>query len=433
MFQQHPLKEMIKKRQKGIMDGICACCSANEYVIAAAFNRAKKTSRYALIEATANQVNQYGGYTGMRPEDFADFVHAIALDCGFQKEKIILGGDHLGPLVWQRYDEAQAMKKADTLIRQYIMSGFTKIHIDTSMRLNNDDHARPLPLTVIAKRGAMLAKAAEEAFLDYIKINPMAIHPVYVIGSEVPIPGGAVREKNLSITSPESFEDTMKHFRDAFLAYGVQNVFDDVIAVVVQPGVEFSNDTVDEYCTEAAKALTEKLKDYRGIVFEGHSTDYQRKEKLREMVNDGIAILKVGPMLTHALREGLFALSLIEKELIEESQQARFIETLEEVMLENPVHWKAYYGSDQKQNKISRKYGLLDRCRYYLSDERVQAAVKKLRRNLDDEGIPLTLLSQYLPIQYERIRNGIVQNNTKEILIDKIGFAIDNYMYALDA
>ena len=61
--------------------------------------------------------------------------------------------------------------------------------------------------------------------------------------------------------------------------------------------------------------LTELLKDEAGLVYEAHSTDYQRPESYRNLVRDGFAILKVGPALTFAMREVLEALSLIEAEL----------------------------------------------------------------------------------------------------------------------
>ena len=48
-----------------------------------------------------------------------------------------------------------------------------------------------------------------------------------------------------------------------------------------------------------------------GLVFEAHSTDYQPPESLSRLVIDGFAILKVGPGLTFALREALYALDEI--------------------------------------------------------------------------------------------------------------------------
>ena len=52
------------------------------------------------------------------------------------------------------------------------------------------------------------------------------------------------------------------------------------------------------------------------MVFEAHSTDYQTDAALAALVADGWGVLKVGPGLTFALREALFALAAIEDELV---------------------------------------------------------------------------------------------------------------------
>ena len=62
-----------------------------------------------LIEATCNQVNQEGGYTGMTPADFRGFVEAIAARVGFDPSRIILGGDHLGPNPWKQLPAEEAL------------------------------------------------------------------------------------------------------------------------------------------------------------------------------------------------------------------------------------------------------------------------------------------------------------------------------------
>ena len=140
----------------------------------------------------------------------------------------------------------------------------------------------------------------------------------------------------------------------------------DVVAVVTQPGVEFGDDQVFMYDRKAASDLCEALKDFPELCFEGHSTDYQSKECLKQMVEDGIAILKVGPALTYGLREGLFSLSMMEKELVPEEKQAHFIETLEAAMLDNPNNWIKHYHGSTKQIALCRKYSFSDRARYYI-------------------------------------------------------------------
>ncbi|NLC69614.1 MAG: class II D-tagatose-bisphosphate aldolase, non-catalytic subunit [Clostridiaceae bacterium] len=435
MHMKHPLKDIVAMNKRGMGAGIYSACTANSYVIEACMESALQGNNYLLVEATANQVNKFGGYTGMKPSDFCKFIHDIARKTGFPQDKLILGGDHLGPLVWKNENSREAMKKADELIRLFVLSGFTKIHIDTSMHLGDDDKSTPLDLEIIAGRGARLCKFAEEAFKDLLDRHPGSTPPVYVIGSEVPIPGGAQEEDGgVQVTRAEDFENTVKTFRKAFMELGLEKAWENVIAVVVQPGVEFGDDGVHEYDREAAKELCKALSRYPGIVFEGHSTDYQAPKKLKQMVEDGIAILKVGPALTFALREALFALNHMEEELFRDVpgvRLSRFIETLDEAMLKNPENWEKHYHGDSRKIAFARKYSYSDRCRYYLPDPEVRKSIDILIKNLNSTGIPLTLVSQYMPIQYNKIRDGLLENKPETLLKDRIINYIDDYMYAV--
>ena len=309
----HPINEIIKKRQLGMLLGIASFCTANDIVIEAILDNANRFGDYVLIESTANQVNQFGGYANMTPFEFSQYIFEIAKKVNFPKEKIILGGDHLGPLAWADKPEKEAMENACELVKQAVLAGYTKIHLDTSMMLADDSPDERLSDEIIAKRGAMLYNSCEEAFKKRCEEYPESMHPVYIIGSEVPIPGGIQSEDDaLQVTDIKDFENTINTYKAIFNEFGFNDAFDNIVAIVVQPGVEFGNDELHIYDRNASKDLSNKLKEYPNLVFEGHSTDYQSKFKLKEMVEDGVAILKVGPALTFALREGLFALSLIE-------------------------------------------------------------------------------------------------------------------------
>ena len=434
MHLKHPLKDIVDMQKNGKPTGIYSICSANEYVIEAAMEKALVTNTPVLIEATANQVNQFGGYTGMRPADFRDFVLSIARRTGFPIDNIILGGDHLGPLTWKDEKADTAMEKAAELIRQYVLAGFTKIHIDTSMHLADDAPDVRLDTGVIARRGASLCQAAVEAFAVLLRPQPDAIPPVYVIGSEVPIPGGSQEEEDgLQVTKAADFEETVRVYKSEFEKCGLTSTWENVIAVVVQPGVEFGDEVVHEYDRERAKALVSSLSKFPGMVFEGHSTDYQTAEKLRQMVEDGIAILKVGPALTFALREGLFALAFMERMLFEGKRDMRlsnFIETLDNVMIDNPDNWKKHYHGSDEKIVFARRFSLSDRCRYYLPVLEVADSIKLLISNLRTVKIPLTLISQFMPIQYARIRSGSLENDPEALLKDRVTNCIEDYIYA---
>ena len=395
----HPITAILAQRASGVKAGIYSACTANHHVLYAVCKRAAETGGVALIEATANQVNRYGGYTGMTPSDYVSFVHAIADEAGLDRKKLVLGGDHLGPLTWQSLDEAEAMQKSEELIRDYVRAGFTKIHIDTSMRVATDSKTERLSDETIARRGAALARAAEEEFAALKALCPDAMHPIYCIGSEVPIPGGAQEaEDSVAVTSPEAFEHTVETFKRAFETAGADGAWPYVTGVVVQPGVEFGDEDVIEYNPEKAAALIEALKRHPGIVFEGHSTDYQTKWKLREMVRDGIAILKVGPALTFALREGLFALAMMEEALLPQHPEltpSSYIATMDAVMLENDGSWRKYYHGSPERQAFKRKYSYSDRCRYYMPVEMVDRAVQRLLKGCNH--LPPAILSGSAP------------------------------------
>lgn len=430
---KNELLRMVEKRQMGIHCGVPSFCSANKFVIETCIEQAQRNDDYVLIEATSNQVNQYGGYMGMHSEDFKDYVYKIADHLNFDRNKIILGGDHLGPLPWCDKPAIEAMEEAKELVRQCVKAGYLKVHLDTSMRLGDDDPNVRLSDDTIAERGAELYGEAMKAYNELLQTNPDAIRPVFVIGSEVPIPGGAQEtEVKLEVTKVEDFENTILAYQKAFFKRGIMNPWKDIIAIVVQPGVEFGEMDIVPYDRFAAKALCNKLQQYPDIVFEGHSTDYQPYGKLREMVEDGIAIIKVGPALTYAVREAIFALSMIEDELvINKDSRSNFREVLEKVMLEDDHNWKKYYKGSDQEKLLLRKYSFSDRCRYYFSNQEVQKAIDILFANLEETGIPVHILHQYMPLQYPHVRDGQIKALPRELVKDAVRFIVENYNYAV--
>jgi tagatose-1,6-bisphosphate aldolase non-catalytic subunit AgaZ/GatZ len=95
------LDQLADLRTKGTPRGITSVCSAHPVVLRAALRHGAQPGRTVLIEATCNQVNHRGGYTGMVPADFAALVARIAAEEGCPMEQVILGGDHLGPNPWR--------------------------------------------------------------------------------------------------------------------------------------------------------------------------------------------------------------------------------------------------------------------------------------------------------------------------------------------
>lgn len=423
--EMHYLQKIIKENKEGKNRGIYSVCSSNKLVIEAALEKAKEDGRHLLVESTANQVNQFGGYTGMKPVDFIKFMEERAQAVGFDKEKLILGGDHLGPLTWTHLNEDEAMENAKELVKEYVEAGYTKIHLDTSMKLK-DDPEGPLSVERVAERAAILAQVCESIERDD--------KPIYIVGSEVPIPGGATDDHDtVQVTSVEDFENQVEAFSKAFKNKGLEEAWKRVIAFVVQPGVEFGNDEIIDYEREKAVDLTNALKNYNQLAFEGHSTDYQLEKNLRQMVEDGVAIIKVGPGLTFALREALYNLEMIEKEMLKESGKfSNFSKVIEKAMNDNPDNWIKHYHGSEFEKKIQRKYSFSDRVRYYLNEPEVERSIEKLFENIEiiKDEIPLGVISQYLPNTYMKIRKKELSRDPKSWVIDAVKEALDPYVKA---
>ncbi|MDW5378772.1 D-tagatose-bisphosphate aldolase, class II, non-catalytic subunit [Halomonas sp. HP20-15] len=412
----HLLDAVVAANREGRRRGIYSVCSAHPLVLEAAFLQARQDASPLLIEATCNQVNQEGGYTGQTPEDFRDRVLAIAGECGFDPARLILGGDHLGPSPWQSQPAEAAMAKAEALVAAYAAAGFTKLHLDASMACADDPPA--LDDAQVAARAARLCRAAEQA------AGERRGELRYVIGTEVPTPGGAHEHLDgVAVTSTQDLERTLATHRTVFDEHDLADAWSRVRGVVVQPGVEFGHSEVVDFVPDAARELSRAIAAWPNIVFEAHSTDYQTAAAYAELVAGHFAILKVGPALTFALREALFALEAIAIEApgVEAPPLAA---SVEQAMLENPGYWQAYYQGDAEQQRFARRYSLSDRIRYYWNRPEVAANLAALFTTLSSKPLPLPLISQYLPEGYRAIREGrlaaepraLVQHHVQQVL-----------------
>jgi len=385
------LSDLARAHRNGINAGITSVCSAHPLVVRAALRRGRDFNQIVLIDATCNQVNQFGGYTGMTPADFVAFVKAIARDEGFDRDRLIFGGDHLGPNPWRKLAAEEALGNAETMVVAYVKAGFTKIHLDASMGCAGEPPA--LDDEITTQRAARLAKAAENAAAT----SGFAL-PHYIIGTEVPVPGGADHElTEVTPTDPAAARKTIAIHRERFAREGLQSAFDRVIGLVVQPGVEFGNENVIEYQPDRAASLTKVLDDEPQFVFEAHSTDYQTRGALSALVRDGFPILKVGPGLTFALREAIYGLDLIASELSPDYGNRSLARAMERLMLEKPGHWASHYHGTEAALHAHRHYSYSDRIRYYWTEPEAIAAVTKLIDTLRGTEIPETLSRQFLP------------------------------------
>lgn len=388
-----PFAQLAEARSGGRARGLASVCSSHPLVLEAAVSRAAATGLPLLVEATANQVNQDGGYTGMRPADFAARLDALRARYKVGEGLVTFGGDHLGPYPWRKLPAESAMAKAEALVRAFVAAGARKIHLDASMSLGGDAGAAPEP-AVVAARAARLCAAAEDEYRLRAG-SPSAAPPVYVIGTEVPIPGGVAAEgpDGPTPTRPEDLLATLAVHEELFRGAGLSEAWERVLAVVVQPGVEFDSSGLAPYRRDRASRLKAALPGMGGLCFEAHSTDYQSDDALRELVEDGFAILKVGPALSFALREALFGLSAIEAELLGRAGPG-LPEVLRAAMLADDSSWRDYYPAG---GGAALLYSLSDRARYYLDGSGPAAEVERMFAALGDIKIPIGLLSQFLP------------------------------------
>ena len=416
------LRELLARHKRGEQVGITSVCSAHPLVIEAALRQARDDGTLALIEATSNQVDQFGGYTGMRPADFRDLVYSMAGALELPPERIVLGGDHLGPNTWRAKPADEAMALADELVAAYAAAGYTKIHLDCSMACADD--RMPLTDEVVAARSARLARSAEAA-------APTG-DIVYVIGTEVPVPGGAHEHIDaLAPTEPDAARATLDAHRDAFADAGLEGVWDACRRARRPAGRGVRRRARLRLRPERARRRCRRSPTTsRDLVFEAHSTDYQLRERLGDLVRDHWAILKVGPGLTFALREALFALAAIEDELVAPAERSDLVETVERVMVARPKWWAGYYTGDDAAQRIARRYSYSDRLRYYWPDDEISAAQQLLLDNLRRVTVPLPMISAVLPDQYARIRRGQLEPDPTAIAIDRVRDVLRDYAAA---
>jgi D-tagatose-bisphosphate aldolase class II non-catalytic subunit len=374
------LARIIARNRAGEAIAIPSVCTAHPDALEASLTLAETLDQPIVVEATSNQVNQDGGYTGLKPADFIRFVKDIAARTNVSESRILFGGDHLGPQAWRKLPADDAMAKAHQMVADYAAAGFTKIHLDCSEGCAGEP--AQLPDAITATRSAALAATA-------LQHAPDPADLLFVIGTEVPPPGGARTDDHGDIppTTPESAKATLEAHRTAFTAANIP--LDQIGGLVVQPGVEFSPMEVHHLPLARDPHLLDALTDWPRLCLEAHSTDYQHPRAYLRLAQLGFAFQKVGPALTFAWREALYALDTIRAQTGWTTGPS-LPDTMEHVMLANPAHWQAHiHGPEQR---LQRHFGLADRIRYYWPAPEATKAVQHLMADLADKRLPDPLL-----------------------------------------
>ncbi len=267
-------------------------------------------------------------------------------------------------------------------MRSYVEAGFQKIHLDASMACGGE----PRPsFSDIAERAARLCRIAEDYAPDPSKL-------IYVIGSEVPVPGGETDDmQDLQITTPERLDETIQTHESAFRKEGLEGAWERVVSVVTQPGVDFSHSSVRQFDPAAAVDLVAAINRHPRLTFEGHSTDYQPTSSLAQLVERHVFFLKVGPELTFRFREAVFALAAIEDRVCPKTVSG-IIGVLDEAMDNAPAHWDGYYAGTPTDIALQRHFSFSDRIRYFWQEAPVRDAVDLLLNNLVAADVPNGLI-----------------------------------------
>jgi D-tagatose-1,6-bisphosphate aldolase subunit GatZ/KbaZ len=207
----------------------------------------------------------------------------------------------------------------------------------------------------------------------------------------------------------------------------LQDAWPRVVGLVVQPGVEFDHDKVIDYISSKARDLSASIQPYTHMVFEAHSTDYQLPANLKGLVENHFAILKVGPGVTYAMREAIWALDALEQEWLGKAEASCVKDTILGVMNGEPRYWQSYYHGKGRQLDIEKQFSFSDRIRYYWPHKKVVSALNRMKENFKNGKPPLTLLSQFLPAQFLAVREGKIPYQVEEIVIHKIQEVLSQY------
>ena len=406
------LRQIIAQNRAGLIAAIPSVCSAHPDVLRASLRLAQRLDRAVVIEATSNQVNQDGGYTGLTPAAFISFVNNLADEVKADRARIIFGGDHLGPQAWRKLPADQAMAKARVMVADYAAAGFTKIHLDCSEGCAGE----PAQLTdaETVPRAADLGRVAS-AVRDGL---------LFVVGTEVPPPGGARHDQNADVpaTTPAAARATLDAHMTAFADIG------EIGGLVVQPGVEFSPMAVHHLPLARDPGLMAAISHHPGVCLEAHSTDYQHTAAFPRLAALGFAFQKVGPALTFAYRQAVYALDLLREQA--GWAEATLRPQMERLMLANPGYWQGHYHGGPAEQRMQRHFGLADRIRYYWPQPDAQRIVTRLIADLNGRSLPLPLLWQCFAPQVLDRADIIGGPLPQALIAAQIELALDPYFFA---
>ncbi len=416
---------LLDQRRLGTNRGLPSVRTTHPGVLAAAVRVARDWDAPLILACTCSQVNHLGGYLGRTPAEHRERLHTLAVQADLDPGALILGVDHLGPGAFRHDGPAQAMEKAAQTARAFVTAGFRKLHMDTGHPCNGD--GPDFGPAVAARRAAQLCRAAEEAYAA----APLAgAAPVYVLDAEMPAPA-LLPGQQAPITDPETVFRTADLHREAFEAEGIAGAWERVVAFRVRCGADFTESAIHRYDPRRSLPLARA---FRGgpWLFEVPFTDYQSPASLREMVEDGFGILQVGPWLTYAWREAVFALEDLVRDMTRlegEPGPVQVREVLDQAMRRDPARWKDHHRGTPREQAYARLFSYFDRSRYYWTDPAVEREVEALFE-LTEGPLPLQLLSHHLPQALEAVLDGHLEASGRAIPPFAVSQVLGSYFEA---
>ncbi|MDR3473889.1 MAG: class II D-tagatose-bisphosphate aldolase, non-catalytic subunit [Devosia sp.] len=372
------LIEIARANRAGVPLGLPAYCTAHPETLRAILRCYADDYEPLLIEVDAAAVNLGGGYAGMTPGGFRNFIEIMAAGEGVDPARLILGAARVGTGLWKTEPVASAMTSAAALIRAYVEAGFVKLHLDASSACADDETVSP---ENVAGRTAALCWAAEAAAQG----RPV----LYALGG-----ASSARAPGTPATPAEARQLFDLH-QQAFGSAGIGTAFERVIALVLESGAGYTNAAVLPFLPGPLAGLAQMLPSPPSdAVFQAPATDYQDEAALRALVAAHFAILEVGPELANAFGRAVVAMAHLEAHL--SVRVSDVLAVIEKEMLRDPAGWQDQIPDDDRAAAM-RLFGLTGPLRAYWARPPIAAALQRLFANIDAARPEAGLLAQYAP------------------------------------
>ena len=379
-------------------------CTSNFDVLKSSMIFAKYNDLPLLVESTSNQVNQFGGYTHLKPIQFYKKLKILAKKIKF-KNNFYIGADHLGPLPWKNLNENKAMKNSIKLFKDVVKSGYNKIHIDTGIKLKNDK--------ILSKK--KIIHRCERIFNSISKKKLRNIF--FVFGTEVPIAGGGTLYAS-KITSLSSIKDDLKYYSK------LQKSF----SLVIEPGLGFNNNKVFDLKMKYFKKK-KNLSNLSNFSYEAHSSDFQNLFALKKLVKNNFKFLKVGPELTFFYMRAILQMYKIEN-MNNFKKKSNIKEIISTEMHKDNKYWVNYYHGSKKKIEYLKFNSLLDRSRYYWSKKNITKSLSLLKQNINSLDIKSIFKTSKILKKKLYLKNKLKLNNFEFIIFCYLNKTLSKYYKA---